>query len=66
MKNLIKWMKSLRLYFVSCRFFHKWEYFDNGLTRKCKRCGAIDITVGEEPSMYRMSGDKWVRTYNGN
>jgi len=66
MKTLIEKLKALRLYFISCRFSHKWEYFDNELTRKCERCGTVDVTVGEEPSMYRMGGDKWVRTYNGN
>lgn len=45
---------------------HRWEYFDNGLTRKCKKCNAVNITVGEEPSLYRMSGDKRVRTNQGN
>ena len=39
---------------------HIWKYYDNGLTRKC-RCGAIDHTVGETPSMSRLPGDKWVR-----
>jgi hypothetical protein len=36
-----------------------------GLTRICKKCECTEITVGEEPSMYRIVGDKWVRTYNG-
>ena len=65
MNYLIKKIKTLYLYFTSCEFSHKWEYFNNGLTRKCKICLATDITVGEHPSMCRKQGDIWVRTFNG-
>ena len=41
---------------------HRWTYYHNGLSRECKKCEAYEITVGETPSEYRMTGDMWVRT----
>ena len=57
--------KAFAIHNVSCRYLHKWKYVGGGLTRICKKCECTEITVGEEPSMYRIVGDKWVRTYNG-